>query len=178
MSDDDNIDDKENKELNPLQVAEIMKKDLQKVEHYETRKEVIDYLRDQFVAQRIETSSKQEKLREMTINKILTRLEGENVPLLTLMKLLESLGKGNEADITSILGKPGPGGLPTGVNVQINNQQPDKANSNESSSGTPPIKDVGFMLEAMKTFSEELKPEDAENIKKIIDVTPEKPKDD
>lgn len=175
MSDDD-LDDKNEKQLNPLQVAEVMKKDLQKVEHYETRKEVIDYLRDQFVAQRIETSSKQEKLREMTIEKILRRLEGENVPLLTLMKLLESLGKGNEADLTSILGKPGAG--PNGVNVQINNQQPTQNTSNNNSSETPSIKDVGFMLEAMKTFSTELDSEDAKNIKKMIDITPVDKKDE
>lgn len=176
MSDDD--DKTDSKELNPLQVAEVMKKDLQKVEHYETRKEVIDYLRDQFVAQRIETSSKQEKLREMTIEKILRRLEGENVPLVTLMKLLESLGKGNEADLTSILGKPGPGGIPNGVNVQINNSQPNSPKAEEGTPGTPSIKDVGFMLEAMKTFSTELDPEDTKNIKDIIDVKPEEPKDE
>lgn len=177
MSDDnDDDDDKvENKNLNPLQVAEVMKKDLQKIEHYETRKEVIDYLRDQFVAQRIETSSKQEKLRELTIEKILRRLDGENVPLMTLVKLLESLGKGNEADLTSILGKPG-SGAPNGVNVQINNSQPNSS-SGEASGDVPKIKDVGFMLEAMKTFSTELDPEDAQKIKDIIEIKPE-PKDE
>ncbi|NNK81918.1 MAG: hypothetical protein HKO92_02220 [Flavobacteriaceae bacterium] len=157
---------------NYLQVAELMKKDLAKLETYETRKEITDFLKDQFVAKRLETSSKQEKLREITLNKLIERIEDGTIPVVTLLKILEVTNKGGELDFGSLLGGGG-----KGINLQINNNQQNNSESNQpapvidaTATSSSPVKDLGFMLEAMQTISSEIPVDKAREMKEIIDV--------
>lgn len=169
-------DDKE--EFHPLKVAELMKKDLATLETYETRKEITEYLKDQFIAQRLEASSKQEVLREATLNALIAKIEDGKIPVLHLLKILEVTNKGGEVDLAALLG----GGKGGGVNLQINNTpQSNTVVNNESgqegNKSVPNIKDLGNMLEAMHTISSNIPLDQAKEMKDIIDVTPEK-KDD
>jgi hypothetical protein len=179
MSDDDNKETPKN----PLEIADLMKKDLAKLESFESRKEITDYLKDQFVAKRLEASSKQERLRNSVIDALIARIEDSTVPLVTLLKILEVTNKGGEIDLSNLLG----GGKGQGLNVQINNNQQQNNVDNPSSpspasdeNSSSPVKDLGFMLDAMKSIAETIPVEKAREMKEIIDVTPveSKTKDD
>ena len=169
---DEPTNDEENKELAPLKIAEMMKKDLAMLETYENRREITDYLKDQFVAQRLEASSKQETLRESVLNALIKRIDSGQIPVPQLLKILEVTNKGGEVDLASVTG----GGKSGGVNLQINNTpQANNVNSEGSTiestkeSKGSDLEDLGLMLEAMKTISDEVSTDDAKN---IIDVKP------
>lgn len=168
-------DDKE--EFHPLKVAELMKKDLATLESYETRRDIVEYLKDQFVANRLEVSNNQEKLRNATIDALIEKVEEGKIPVRTLLQIFTETTKGGEGDLAALLGS----GKQGGVNLQINNTpQSNTVVNTESGDGNkaaPNIKDLGNMLEAMQTISSNIPLDQAKEMKEIIDVTPER-KDD
>lgn len=168
-------DDEE--EFHPLKIAEMMKKDLAVLENYENRQEITQYLKDQFVAQRLEASSKQEVLREAALNALIRQIEDGNLPTMQLLRILEITNKGGEIDLSSVLGGGGKGG----VNLQINNNPQavtaeQAVVTSDTASSPTNVKDLGFMLEAMKTISNEIPIDKAKEMKDVIDVEPDKKK--
>lgn len=169
------MDDEDKKELTPIAVAEMMKRDLSALENYESRQEVTQYLKDIFVAQRLEASSKQETLREVALSALIAKIEVGNIPVAQLLRIVEVTGRGGETDLSSILGGGGKGG----INLQINNN-PNDPNPNAAPVAQVP-RDVtadtnrlGFVLEAMQSISEGIPTEKAQEMKKLIDLKPEK----
>lgn len=157
----------------PLEVAEKMRKDLALLENFETKKQITEALKTSFLADRLEANSKQEKLREATLNCLIDKIANDpKIPVITLLKILEIANKGGEVDLASILG----GGTKAGgVNLQINNNNnpntihADKALIvNPNSDSSSPHKDLGFLLEGIKTIATSIPTDKARVLRDII----------
>lgn len=178
MSEEKNDDE----EFHPLKIAEMMKKDLITLEKYENRQEIVEYLKDQFIANRLESSNKQESLRDAALKALMKKIEDPKIPVLTLLKIIEITGKGGEMDLSTLLG----GGKGGGVNLQINNTPQNNNNivpvqSEPTEISKDSTKDLGFLLEAMQTISQDMSDDSSmKEMKNIIDSksTVIDPKDD
>lgn len=153
-----------------MKVADLMKKEVAKLDNYETRQEVVSFLKDQFIAQRMEASSAQEQARVKILDKIVARIEDDGIPFQQLLKAYEIINKGADADLAGLLG----GSAKGGVNLQINNsnaQAPEnapKALQSDNIHGNP-MKDMGQVIESIKVISSGADPEALKNLRKTLD---------
>ena len=157
--------DKEDK--NPLSVAQELDKTLKSLENIKDRDEFVDKVKQDFVAMRLKTSSKVEEARLILIEKIMEKMEKEkDLPVMALLKILETISSGGEADLKSLLSKGNSINMQMGNNIapsptQVIDITPEKGQS---------MKQIGQTLDAMKAISTSVDPEKLQNLKEVLDV--------
>ena len=170
----------EEKDKNPLVVAEELRKSLMTTSVEENREQVLEATKQMFIAHRMETSSLQEKVRATALLKLLEKVDNDDkISTQQLLRIVDALNQGGEKDLSSVTGG-GKGGIVinnTSQTANISNPMepsPDNINSEGNQ-----IQNIGFLTEALSSVQRALQdPEAFEAAKRIIDVTPEDPKDE
>ena len=162
----DNEDNGENEEpvtpANPLIVAEQLAEELKGFDVMASRKEVLEILKDRFVASTMETASQKQLAESMLVEKLIEKISTENLNPNMLLRILEGISKSNEGSIESILGGKGNANPGKGIlDVTINNN-PQQGGSTVNSTARRveegeevqhPMKDANTLLEAMNIIA-------------------------
>jgi hypothetical protein len=187
MTDEKNNDNPEDqKEIahlksNPLLVAEELANELKNFDVMNNRKEVLDVLRDRFVASTMETASQKQKAEAMVIERLIEKIATEDMNPSMLLRILENVSRSNEMSISTIIGEKGsPQGK--GVDVIINNNTQQGATVTgkaerveEGDEVQHPMKDANTLLEAMNIIAKSVTDKKGlvDKSEDIIDVEPE-----
>ena len=151
-----------------IETAQNTTKELEILENPENRVKITEALKNSFISDRLETSSKQEKLRDTVLNVLMNKItnEKEKVPLMTLLKILEITNKGGEVDLSNVIGNKGG----NGANIQINNN-PNTISSDQAlllNQNGASHKELGFLLEGIKTIANNIPEDRTLELKKIL----------
>lgn len=69
---------------------------------------LIQKMKEQFVTNRLETATKGEKAVNMALTRLIEKLNTEDMPVNTLLKILTQLRDSSQQDMTAVLGVPNP----------------------------------------------------------------------
>lgn len=100
---------------------------------------LIQRMREQFVTNRLDTATKSEKAVNLTLTRLIDKLNSEEMPVNTLLKILTQLRESSEQDMTAILGVPNPNDKhPSGavINILNTNNTSQSSEPNQQSAGT------------------------------------------
>jgi hypothetical protein len=164
----------------PMKVILDIRKDIEKFQNGGSRKELVDALRDQFIATRYQAATKAEAVRILALNMLQARVsEMKSNP--ELLKTITALSESSENDLAAVLGVlpgmttiPGvtiPGvttipGIGAGQGTLINLQQMIGLEPNQRLATTlperedkasNPIRDASHVLEAYEHLSRYIK---------------------
>lgn len=85
---------------------------------------LIQKMKEQFVTNRLETATKGEKAVNMALTRLIEKLNSEDMPVNTLLKILTQLRDSSQQDMTAVLGVPNPNDKNKGgavINILNNN---------------------------------------------------------
>ena len=107
----------------PMKVILDIRKDIEKFQNGGPRKELVDALRDQFIATRHQAATKAEAVRILALNMLQTKIPGiQSIP--EIVQVISTLSKISENDLAVVLGAiPGKGPL---INHRSRALQPDQ----------------------------------------------------
>jgi hypothetical protein len=141
----------------PVKVILDIRKDIEKFQNGGSRKELVDALRDQFIATRHQAAAKAEAVRILALNMLQTRLSNMHSTS-ELLKVISALSKISENDLAVVLGAiPGKGPL---INLQqVIGLEPSRrlALPEREDKTSNPIKDVSHVLEAFEHLTQHIK---------------------
>ena len=134
----------------PMKVIPDIRKDIEKFQNGGPRKELVDALRDQFIATRHQAATKAEAVRILALNMLQTRLP--NIQSNSeLLRVISTLSEISENDLAVVLGAiPGKGPL---INLQqVIGLEPSQrlALPEREDKTSNPIKDASQVLEAFE----------------------------
>jgi len=163
---------------NPLAIAEGLRKNLMVTDISEKKEELVEELKNLFVANRMETASLQEQVRAAALVSLMEKVKEGKMSAQQLMRVVEMTSQSGEKDLAALTGG-GKAGIVinnTSQTANIGQQPPQGAPQLEDqSSANNPIQNTGFLLDAVASVVKKLKePEAQETAHRIIDVTPTK----
>jgi len=141
----------------PMKVILDIRKDIEKFQNGGSRKELVDALRDQFIATRHQAATKAEAVRILALNILQARLPNihSNSELLKVISMLSDISKN---DLAVVLGAiPGKGPL---INLQqVIGLEPNQrlALPERGDKTSNPIKDASQVLEAFEHLTQYIK---------------------
>jgi hypothetical protein len=158
LDNDDNVARREAEVLaSPAQVILDIRKDVQKFKDGGPRKELVEALRDQFVATRHQAGVKAEATRMLALDMLRARLP-EIKSVSELMRVISALSKISENDLAAVCGVPGTGPL---LNIQ---QMIGHAGMTQqlalpewSDKSSNPIRDTSQVLESFELLNKFIK---------------------
>ena len=135
----------------PMKVIFDIRKDIEKFQNGGSRKELVDALRDQFIATRHQAATKAEAVRILALNMLQTRLP--NIQSNSeLLRVISTLSEISENDLAVVLGAI-PGKAPSLINLQqVIGLDPNQrlALPEREDKTSNPIKDASQVLEAFE----------------------------
>lgn len=161
MSDNGNDDT----EIDPLKIASNLSESMASLENIKEREKLVSYYKDKFVAQRLKISSEAEQLRLKALEKLAEQLDNKNLPVTMLLKIIEVLSKGGEADLSSL--------NKAGLNINLgdtNNNLGTVVQGTLVQEEDHTLKKIGHTLEALKAISSTADMNKIKNIKESIDI--------
>jgi hypothetical protein len=140
----------------PMKVILDIRKDIEKFQNGGPRKELVDALRDQFIATRHQAVTKTEAVRILALNMLQTRLPDIRSTS-ELLKVISTLSEISENDLAVVLGAI-PGQAPL-INLQqvIGLADQRLALPEREDKTSNPIKDAGHVLEAFEHLTRYIK---------------------
>lgn len=161
-------------------------KELIQINQATDTRQLIDKMRDQFIVNRVNTATATENAVSKTLAKLVNKLETEDMPVNTLLKVLTQLRESSIQDMSAILGAPDPhdprGGKGTVVNILNNQQQasqPQVQQAPVASQNTEASSDISKFLEITKLATENIrdgKVNVSEDVKNVVDASYEEVK--
>lgn len=155
-----------NKPVNPLVLAERLRSQLTEKDIESGKEEIIEQIKNIFIASRMETASLQEQLRAAAITGLLEKVNTGDMTANQLLRVIETTNVGGEKDLNSLLGGKG------GALINIDQRGGIGGGGNNQSSGSNSekliTKDAGKIINAITSISQKIG-----NDSEIIDVTPE-----
>ena len=141
----------------PMKVILDIRKDIEKFQNGGPRKELVDALRDQFIATRHQAATKAEAVRILALNMLQTKIPGiQSIP--EIVRVISTLSKISENDLAVVLGAiPGKGPL---INLQqVIGLEPSRrlALPEREDKTSNPIKDASQVLEAFEHLTKYIK---------------------
>src|SRR5262249_4594790 len=141
----------------PMKVILDIRKDIEKFQNGGPRKELVEALRDQFVATRHQAATKAEAVRILALNMLQTRVP-DIQSTSELVRVISALSESSENDLAAILGAvPGKGPL---INLQqvigLESSQRWALPEREDKTSNA-IKDASQVLEAFEHLTKYLK---------------------
>ena len=141
----------------PMKVILDIRKDIEKFQNGGPRKELVDALRDQFIATRHQAATKAEAVRILALNTLQTRLSNMHSTS-ELLKVTSALSKISENDLAATLGAI-PGKAPLINLQQVIGLDPNQrlALPEREDKTSNPIKDASHVLEAFEHLTKSIK---------------------
>ena len=141
----------------PMKVILDIRKDIERFQNEGSRKELVDALRDQFIATRHQAATKAEAVRILALNMLQTRLP--NIQSNSeLLRVISTLSEISENDLAVVLGAiPGKGPL---INLQqVIGLEPSRrlALPEREDKTSNPIKDASQVIEAFEHLTRYIK---------------------
>jgi hypothetical protein len=141
----------------PMKVILDIRKDIEKFQNGGPRKELVDALRDQFIATRHQAATKAEAVRILALNMLQARVPGIRSTS-ELLRVISMLSDISENDLAVVLGAiPGKGPL---INLQqVIGLEPNQrlALPEREDKTSNPIKDASQVLEAFEYLTKYIK---------------------
>ena len=141
----------------PMKVILDIRKDIEKFQNGGSRKELVDALRDQFIATRHQAATKAEAVRILALNMLQTRLP--NIQSNSeLLRVISTLSEISENDLAVVLGAI-PGKAPLINLQQVIGLEPNQrlALPEREDKTSNPIKDASQVLEAFEHLTQYIK---------------------
>ena len=137
----------------PMKVILDIRKDIEKFQNGGSRKELVDALRDQFIATRHQAATKAEAVRILALNMLQTKIPGiQSIP--EIVQVISTLSKISENDLAVVLGAI-PGKAPLINLQQVIGLDPNQrlALPEREDKTSNPIKDASQVLEAFELLT-------------------------
>jgi hypothetical protein len=143
----------------PMKVILDVRKDIEKFQNGGPRKELVDALRDQFIATRYQAATKAEAVRTLALNALQARISNiQSNP--ELLKTISALSEISKNDLAMVLGAL-PGQASPLINLQqvIGGLEPNQrlALPEREDKTSNPIKDASQVLEAFEHLTRYIK---------------------
>jgi hypothetical protein len=135
----------------PMKVILDIRRDIEKFQNGGPRKELVDALRDQFIATRHQAAAKAEAVRILALNMLQARLPNMHSTA-ELLKVISMLSEISKNDLAALLGAT-PGQAPPLINLQ----QVIGLEPNQRLALPDPIKDASRVLEAFEHLTQHIK---------------------
>ena len=134
----------------PMKVILDIRKDIEKFQNGGPRKELVDALRDQFIATRHQAATKAEAVRILALNMLQARIP-EIRSTSELLKVISMLSEISENDLAVVLGAI-PGRAPLINLQQVIDLEPNQRSAlpEREDKTSNPIKDASLVLEAFE----------------------------
>jgi len=141
----------------PMKVILDIRKDIEKFQNGGPRKELVDALRDQFIATRHQAATKAEAVRILALNMLQARIP-EIRSTSELLKVISMLSEISENDLAVVLGAI-PGRAPLINLQQVIGLEPNQrlALPEREDKTSNPIKDASQVLEAFEHLTQYIK---------------------
>jgi len=142
----------------PMKVILDIRKDIEKFQNGGSRKELVEALRDQFIATRHQAATKAEAVRILALNALQAR-----VPSIQsnseLLRVISTLSEISENDLAVVLGATIPGKAPLINLQQVIGLEPNQrlALPERGDKTSNPIKDASQVLEAFEHLTQYIK---------------------
>ena len=142
----------------PMKVILDIRKDIAKFQNGGSRKDLVDALRDQFIATRHQAAVKAEAVRILALNMLQTRLTADIPSTSELLRVISTLSEISKNDLAAVLGAI-PGQAPL-INLQqvigLESSQRLALPEREDKTSNP-IKDASQVLEAFEHLVQYIK---------------------
>ena len=141
----------------PMKVILDIRKDIEKFQNGGSRKELVDALRDQFIATRHQAATKAEAVRILALNMLQTRIPDIHSTS-ELLRVISTLSEISENDLAVVLGAI-PGKAPLINLQQVIGLEPNQrlALPEREDKTSNPIKDASQVLEAFEHLTKYIK---------------------
>jgi hypothetical protein len=149
----------------PMKVILDIRKDIEKFQNGGSRKELVEALRDQFIATRHQAATKTEAVRILALNTLQARIP--DIPSNSeLLKVVSTLSEISENDLAVVLGATIPGNAPLINLQQVIGLEPNQRLTlpEREDKTSNPIKDASQVLEAFEHLTRTRKPVDETRI--------------
>jgi hypothetical protein len=136
-----------------------IRQDIEKFQNGGPRKELVDALRDQFIATRHQAATKAEAVRILALDMLQTRLTADIHSNSELLKTISALSGISENDLAVVLGATIPGQAPLINLQQVIGLDPNQrlALPEREDKTSNPIKDASQVLEAFEHLTRYIK---------------------
>lgn len=142
---------------------------------------LVQKMREQFITNRLDTATKSEKAVNMTLTRLIEKLNTEDMPVNTLLKVLTQLRECSTQDMSAMLGVPNPNDPRKGggavINILNNNSGGQPVQQEQTTVASQPTvnasSDISKFLEVSTLALENIrsgKVQASDNVKAIVDA--------
>lgn len=141
---------------------------------------LVQKMRDQFITNRLDTATKSEKAVNMTLTRLIEKLNTEDMPVNTLLKVLTQLRECSTQDMSAMLGVPNPNDPRKGgavINILNNNSGGQPVQQEQTTVASQPTvnasSDISKFLEVSTLALENIrsgKVQASDDVKAIVDA--------
>jgi hypothetical protein len=157
-------------ESKALNVAAQLNTQLAELERDGNRKDIIEKLKDKFLAGRMQANSKTEQARALATIKLLEKLETDDLSIAQLLKIMEITSATTTKDSDAVQGV-GTIGKALGAGGIIINNNPQTANINNEGTKALPnqsVKSLGNVLKGMESINNSIEMQDLVKVKNSL----------